>query len=103
MTPWWPGKQVHPLLPSRKTIILLLSFISTILALAVTEGGPADIARLILISLLSSAARPLMETQIINDPKTEQTATENTRLRIMFLRSAKWETPVPGNDMLGGV
>src|SRR5271167_389624 len=54
-TPGWPGKQVHPLFPSRSVVMFPFASMSTILASFAIEAGPADMARLILASLDSSA------------------------------------------------
>src|ERR1700677_948113 len=52
----FPGMQVKPLFPSRRTTILPCGSVSTILAVLATFAGPADIARAILACVESSAA-----------------------------------------------
>src|ERR1700747_1018563 len=53
-TRWgFPGMQVKPLFPSRRTTLLPCVSVSTIFAVLATLAGPADIARAILTSVES--------------------------------------------------
>ena len=54
----FPGIQVNPLLPSRKTVVFPCSSVSTMRAPFTTSGGPADCARAIFAWVVSPAVVP---------------------------------------------